>query len=233
MSVSFSSTAKMTVNSKIAIQLDIILADTINQADTIKIYLPSTTSFIFNDTKSSTSGFFINSTLTTYDPVNKILLMKQRTQTAINFANKAISLQLSSFYAPPSTKQLSITFQILRSTYPIAQGIAYTNAVANVYAGNVTGVDLGINRVTRYDIVLDVKDAHTNLMMIEIMLPIALKIDSSTFSAKTSLSVTIVPTITITNGSQQMITLSNLINSTGSLIAIQIMTISLYNVTNP
>jgi hypothetical protein len=73
MSVGFSSTVKMTVNSKIAIQLDIILADTINQADTIKIYLPSTTSFVFNDTKSSTSGFFINSTLTTYDSVNKIL----------------------------------------------------------------------------------------------------------------------------------------------------------------
>jgi hypothetical protein len=160
--------------------------------------------------------------------------MKQRTQAAINFANKAISLQLSSFYAPPSTKQFSITFQILRSTYPMAQGIAYTNAVANVYVGNVTGVDLGVNRVTRYDIVLDVKDIHTHLMMIEIILPVTLNIDSSTFSAKTSLSVTIVPTILITNGSQQMITLSNLVNSSSnaSIIA-QIMTISLYNVTNP
>ncbi len=167
MSINFGSGVRMTVNSKIAVQLDMILADTINQRDTIRIYFPSVTNFVYNQTSSNVSTFVINGTSTTYDAANRMIEIRQRTlPQTINFANRAITLQLSTFTAPPSIKPFSITFQVLRSSFLMAQGTASTSAVVNSYTGNVTGTDLGVNRITSYDIAIDIKDNHTGLMMI-------------------------------------------------------------------
>ncbi len=120
---------------------------------------------------------------------------------------------------------------MLRNGYTMAQGSALSSAIANNYSGSVSALDLGVNRITRYDILVDVKDPHTAGMMIEIILPVTLTIDPSTISAKTSLSLTITPTINISL-STNLITLTNLVPLNTSISA-QLFTISLYNLTNP
>ena len=115
----------------------------------------------------------------------------------------------------------------------MVQGTVNTNALTTSYTGNVSGNDLGVNRVTRYDILVDVKDNHTGLMMIEIVLPTTLTVNVATFSARTSISPTIVPTVSITGTTQTTITLTNLIAPSSTMITPQIVTITLNNVTNP
>jgi hypothetical protein len=73
MTVAFSSTSRVSVNARIAIQMDIVLADTINQGDTMRVFFPSVSSFFLTDTRSNTVGFLINSSLSTYDAMNRIL----------------------------------------------------------------------------------------------------------------------------------------------------------------
>ncbi len=115
----------------------------------------------------------------------------------------------------------------------MAHGIVYTNALTNSYTGNVSANDLGVNRVTRYDIVMDVRDNHTGLMMVEIVLPATLTVNSLTFSARTSLSSTVIPTFAIAGTNQTTITLANLISPSNTTISPQILTVTLNNVTNP
>jgi hypothetical protein len=92
--------------------------------------------------------------------------MRQRSQAQINFAGKSISIQMSSFTVPPSIRQFGVTFQVLRQNHIMAQGIVNMNALTTSYTGNVSANDLGVNRITRYDLVVDVRDNHTGLMMI-------------------------------------------------------------------
>ena len=96
------------MNSRIAIQLDFNLVDTINHRDTIRVQFPSVCNFSFIDIRSGTSGFFINSTLTTYDSANKVLEIRQRNQAQINFAGRNISLLMSLFTVAPSIKPFMI-----------------------------------------------------------------------------------------------------------------------------
>ena len=168
MTVAFSSASRVTVNARIAIQMDIILADAINQNDTMRVFFPSTSSFVLTDikTSSNTTGFRINSTQSTYDATNRILDIRQTSQALVNLAGKSISILLSNFTVPPSIRQFGITFQVLRQNFVMAQGVANANALTTNYTGSVTADDLGVNRVTKYDIVVDVRDNHTGLMMI-------------------------------------------------------------------
>ncbi len=166
MTIGFSSPSRVTVNARIAIQMDIVLADTINQNDTMRVFFPSTSSFVLTDTRSTTGGFLINSTQSSYDAINKILDIRQRSSPLVNFAGKSISIQLSNFTVPPSIRQFAITFQVLRQNFVMAQGVANANALPTNYTGSVSANDLGVNRVTRYDLVVDMRDNHTGLMMI-------------------------------------------------------------------
>ncbi len=233
MAVSFSSASRVTVNARIAIQMDIVLADTINQNDTMRVFFPSTSSFVLTDTRSNTVGFLINSTQSTYDATNRILDIRQRSQAQVNFAGKSISIQLSNFTVPPSIRQFGITFQVLRQNFVMAQGVANANALTTNYTGSVSANDLGINRVTKYDIIIDVRDNHTGLMMVEIVLPATLTLNSSTFSARTSISPTVIPTFTLSGTTQTTITLTNLISPSSTMISPQNLTITLNNITNP
>lgn len=110
----------------------------------------------------------------------------------------------------------------------MAQGTATMNAVVNNYVGSVTGNEMGVNKPSKYDIVLDLKDPHSSAMLIEIIVPNTLVINSATFSCKTSLSI-VSPNFVI---SGNMITLSNLVTTTSTIPAQQI-TITLNNLVNP
>jgi hypothetical protein len=110
----------------------------------------------------------------------------------------------------------------------MAQGTATMNAVVNNYVGSVTWNETGINKASKYDIVVDFKDPHSSAMVIEIIVPNTLTINSGTFSCKTSLSI-VSPNFVL---SGNMITLSNLVTTTSTIPAQQI-TITLNNLVNP
>jgi hypothetical protein len=110
----------------------------------------------------------------------------------------------------------------------MAQGTATMNAVVNNYVGSVTWNETGINKASKYDIVVDFKDPHSSAMVIEIIVPNTLTINSGTFSCKTSLSI-VSPNFVL---SGNMITLSNLVTTTSTIPPQQI-TITLNNLVNP
>jgi hypothetical protein len=115
----------------------------------------------------------------------------------------------------------------------MAQGIVNTNALTTSYAGNVSANDLGVNLITRYDLVVDARDNHTGLMMIEIVLPPTLTVNAATLVVRTSIAPSVVPGIVVSGTSQTTITLTNLISPSGAIILPQNITITLHNVTNP
>ncbi len=108
-----------------------------------------------------------------------------------------------------------------------------TNALTTSYTGNVSANDLGVNRITRYDLVVDARDNHTGLMMIEIVLPQTLTVNAGTLAVRTSIAPSVVPGIVVSGTSQTTITLTNLISPSGTMILPQNITITLHNVTNP
>ena len=132
---------------------------------------PSVSSFSYSFAASSTSGFNMSVPLL-YDSVNRVLEIRQRSSPIQqNFANKIITISTLMFTAPPSMKQFSMTVQSLRNNHLMSQGLATTNAVANSYLGSISSSDMSINKIADYSILVEVKDIHNKLMMIEIIIP--------------------------------------------------------------
>lgn len=236
MSITFSSTTRMTVSTRIPIQLDLTLADTTTQSDTIRVFFPPTSTFLYSDIKSSTSGFLINSTSTTYDTTNKVLEIRQRSQSQVNYANKAISIQMSWFVVPATVRGFQVGVQVLRQGFRMTEGMVAGAGVVNGYSGSVKVGEAGVSRVTGYEVTVEVKDTHMGNMMVEIVLPSTVTITPLTFSCRTSLSpTTTTPTVSLSSTSPSTITLTNLLSTPSSLTTIppQTLTITLFNITNP
>lgn len=98
----------MYVNSKIGLQFNLTLPDTINQNDYFIFTFASSSSFSYTlATSYNIPNFSLNSTFS-YDTNTKTLTLKQRNQTQINFAMRNISIGLRTFTAPYSIKSFSI-----------------------------------------------------------------------------------------------------------------------------
>lgn len=168
MTFNITSNPSMIVGSKVGLRFDITLPDTINQNDIFRFYLPTVLEYSAPYFVSTLALGFSLTTPPVFDSSTQMLEIKQRTQAQVNSANKSITIVISTFTAPPSTKTFGVTLQILRNNFLMSQDIAYSNAIIRTYTGTVSSTDLNINHFqsTSYSITLDVKNVHLNLMMI-------------------------------------------------------------------
>lgn len=73
MSVSLNSSVKMIVNTKMSIQIDVVLSDTIYQSDTFKVFFPSVAGFNYSYGIWNITPYNLNPNTTVYDSTNKVL----------------------------------------------------------------------------------------------------------------------------------------------------------------
>ncbi len=73
MSVSLNSSVKMIVNTKMSIQIDVVLSDTIYQPDTFKVHFPAVAGFNYSYGIWNITPYNLNPNTTVYDSINKVL----------------------------------------------------------------------------------------------------------------------------------------------------------------